>query len=61
MSISVSAGGFSRGWMSVARCEKITGPGNVAGGGTAEVFGAFINAENRRWTALVTSAGIRLE
>ena len=35
--------------------------GNVAGGGTAEEFGAFINAENKRWTALVKSAGIRLQ
>ena len=89
LSISVSAGGFSRGLMTVARCrtgihaveipipklndgfnkvldppdvrEKTTGPGNVAGGGTAEEFGAFIKAKNKRWTALVMSAGIRLE
>ncbi len=41
--------------------EKIAGPGNVVGGGTPEEFGAFINAENKRWTALVKSAGIKLE
>lgn len=41
--------------------EKITGPGNVAGGGTPEEFAAFIQAENKRWTALVKSAGIKLE
>jgi tripartite-type tricarboxylate transporter receptor subunit TctC len=41
--------------------EKITGPGNVVGGGTPEEFAAFISAENKRWTALVKSAGIKLE
>ncbi|HEY3050079.1 MAG TPA: tripartite tricarboxylate transporter substrate binding protein [Polaromonas sp.] len=41
--------------------EKITGPGNVAGGGTPEEFATFILAENKRWTALVKSAGIKLE
>jgi len=41
--------------------EKITGPGNVVGGGTPEEFAAFISAENKRWSALVKSAGIKLE
>jgi tripartite-type tricarboxylate transporter receptor subunit TctC len=33
----------------------------VVGGGTPEQFAAFIAAENRRWAALVKSAGIKLE
>jgi tripartite-type tricarboxylate transporter receptor subunit TctC len=41
--------------------EKITGPGNEIGGGTPEEFAAFMAAENKRWSALVKSAGIRLE
>lgn len=41
--------------------EKITTPANVAGGGTPEEFGAFIQAENKCWTTLVKSAGIKLE
>jgi len=41
--------------------EKITGPGNVVGGGTPEEFAAFISTENKRWTALVKTAGIKLE
>ena len=41
--------------------EKIAGPGNVVGGGTPEEFGAFIAAENKRWSALVKAKGIRIE
>jgi tripartite-type tricarboxylate transporter receptor subunit TctC len=41
--------------------EKITGPGNIAGGGTPEEFGAFIAAESKRWSALVKAKGIRME
>jgi tripartite-type tricarboxylate transporter receptor subunit TctC len=41
--------------------EKITGPGNEIGGGTPEEFAAFMAAENRRWAALVKSAGIKLD
>ena len=41
--------------------EKITGPGNEVGGGTAEEFAAFIVEENKRWAALVKSANIKLE
>ena len=41
--------------------EAITGPGNEVGGGTPEAFAALIAAENKRWAALVKSAGIKLE
>jgi tripartite-type tricarboxylate transporter receptor subunit TctC len=41
--------------------EKITGPGNEVGGGTAEEFAQFIAAENKRWATLVKSANIKLE
>lgn len=41
--------------------QKITGPGNEAGGGTPEQFAAFIAAEQRRWAQVVKTAGIRLE
>jgi tripartite-type tricarboxylate transporter receptor subunit TctC len=41
--------------------DKISSPGNVVGGGTPEEFAAFIAAENKRWAALVKSAGIKME
>ncbi len=41
--------------------EKIAGPGNVVGGGTAEEFGTLISAESRRWAALIKAKNIRLE
>jgi tripartite-type tricarboxylate transporter receptor subunit TctC len=41
--------------------EKITGPGNEVGGGTPEEFAAFIAAEQKRWSALVKSANIKLD
>ena len=41
--------------------EKISGPGNVVGGGTPEEFGALIAAESKRWAALIKSKGIKLE
>ncbi len=41
--------------------ERITGPGNEVGGGSAEEFSAFIAAENQRWAALVKKANIKLE
>lgn len=41
--------------------EKITGPGNVVGGGTPQEFENFIQAEQKRWSALVKSAGIKLD
>jgi tripartite-type tricarboxylate transporter receptor subunit TctC len=41
--------------------DKILGPGNEIGGGTPEQFGAFIDAESKRWTALVKSTGIKVE
>jgi tripartite-type tricarboxylate transporter receptor subunit TctC len=41
--------------------EKIAGPGNVVGGGSAEEFGAFIAGESKRWAALIKAKGIKLE
>jgi tripartite-type tricarboxylate transporter receptor subunit TctC len=41
--------------------EKIAGPGNEVGGGTQEQFAAFVVEENKRWAALVKSAGIKLD
>lgn len=41
--------------------EKIAGPGNVVGGGSAEDFGALIASESKRWAALIKAKGIRLE
>ncbi|NML17155.1 Bug family tripartite tricarboxylate transporter substrate binding protein [Azohydromonas caseinilytica] len=41
--------------------EKISGPGNVVGGGSPEEFRAFIEAESRRWGALIKAKGIRME
>jgi tripartite-type tricarboxylate transporter receptor subunit TctC len=40
--------------------EKITGPGNEVGGGSAAEFAAFIEGENKRWSALVKSAQIKV-
>jgi tripartite-type tricarboxylate transporter receptor subunit TctC len=41
--------------------EKIAGPGNVIGGGSAEEFGALIASESKRWAALIKAKGIKLE
>ena len=41
--------------------EKISGPGNVVGGGSPEEFRAFIEAESKRWGALIKAKGIRME
>jgi tripartite-type tricarboxylate transporter receptor subunit TctC len=41
--------------------EKITGPGNEVGGGTAEEFATLIAAENKRWATLIKTANIKLE
>ncbi|WP_157263953.1 Bug family tripartite tricarboxylate transporter substrate binding protein [Azohydromonas aeria] len=41
--------------------EKIAGPGNVVGGGSPEEFGAFIEAEGKRWSALIKAKNIRME
>jgi tripartite-type tricarboxylate transporter receptor subunit TctC len=41
--------------------EKIAGPGNVVGGGSAEDFGALIASESKRWAALIKAKGIKLE
>ena len=41
--------------------EKIAGPGNIVGGGTAEEFGTLIASEAKRWSALVNAKGIKLE
>ena len=41
--------------------EKIVGPGNEIGGGTAEAFGEFIAKEAERWQKLVRAVGIKVE
>jgi tripartite-type tricarboxylate transporter receptor subunit TctC len=41
--------------------EKIAGPGNVVGGGSAEEFAAFIASESKRWAALIKAKGIKIE
>ena len=33
--------------------EKITGPGNLIGGGTPEQFSSFVNGETARWSKVV--------
>lgn len=41
--------------------DKIVSPGNEVGGGTPEQFAAFIDAESKRWSALVKATGIKVE
>jgi tripartite-type tricarboxylate transporter receptor subunit TctC len=41
--------------------EKIAGPGNVVGGGSAEEFAAFIASESKRWVVLIKAKGIKIE
>lgn len=41
--------------------EKITGPGNLIGGGTPEQFAALIASDSKRWAALIKAKGIRME
>nr|WP_029001968.1 tripartite tricarboxylate transporter substrate binding protein [Azohydromonas australica] len=52
---------FNKALADPALREKITGPGNVVGGGSPEEFAAFIAAEGKRWSALVKAKGIRME
>jgi tripartite-type tricarboxylate transporter receptor subunit TctC len=52
---------FNKALASSEMRDRITGLGNEIGGGTPEEFSAFIVAENKRWSALVKSAGIKLE
>ena len=40
---------------------RITGVGSEIGGGSAEQFGAFIAAEQRKWAQVVKAAQIKLE
>lgn len=41
--------------------EKITAPGNLIGGGTAESFKSFISSERRKWKPIVTSLNLKPE
>ena len=39
--------------------QRITGPGNLVGGGSPESFGNFVSEESQRWGRLVKDKGIR--
>jgi tripartite-type tricarboxylate transporter receptor subunit TctC len=52
---------FNKSLADTALREKISGPGNLVGGGTPEEFGAFIEAEGKRWSALIKAKNIRME
>lgn len=39
--------------------QRITGPGNLIGGGSPESFANFVTEESRRWGKLVKDKGIR--
>ena len=41
--------------------QRVTGPGNVIGGGEPEAFGSLIAAETVRWTKLIKEKGIQPE
>ena len=41
--------------------DRVLGQGNELGGGTPEQFGAFIKAENAKWSAIVRAAKITAE
>lgn len=41
--------------------QRITGPGNVVGGGSPEAFAAFVAAESSRWGKLIKDRGIQPE
>jgi tripartite-type tricarboxylate transporter receptor subunit TctC len=41
--------------------QRITGPGNVVGGGDPKVFSDLVSAESRRWTQLIKEKGIRAD
>lgn len=41
--------------------QRITGPGNVVGGGSPEAFAGFVSAESTRWSKLIKERGIQPE
>ncbi|CAD5371641.1 Tripartite tricarboxylate transporter substrate binding protein [Rubrivivax sp. A210] len=41
--------------------QRITGPGNIIGGGTPEAFASFVAAESVRWQKLIKDRGIKPE
>ena len=41
--------------------ELLANQGLVAGGGSAEEFGSFIDSEGRKWGAIIARRGIRLD
>ena len=41
------------------RAQRITGLGNLVGGGSPESFADFVTEESKRWSKLVRDKGIR--
>ena len=41
--------------------QRITGPGNIIGGGSPESFATVVAEETRRWSKLVKEKGIRAD
>jgi tripartite-type tricarboxylate transporter receptor subunit TctC len=41
--------------------RRITEPGNVVGGGSAEAFASLVGSETARWSALIRQKGIKPE
>jgi tripartite-type tricarboxylate transporter receptor subunit TctC len=41
--------------------EKITGPGNLVGGGSPDQFAALMASERKRWSTLIKAKGITME
>jgi tripartite-type tricarboxylate transporter receptor subunit TctC len=41
--------------------QRITGPGNIIGGGEPKVFADLLASETKRWTTLIKEKGIKAE
>lgn len=41
--------------------QRITGPGNIIGGGSPQAFADFLAEENKRWTAVIKQRGLKVE
>lgn len=52
---------FNRALQDPELAQRITGPGNIIGGGTPEAFASFIASEAQRWQKLIKERDIKPE
>jgi tripartite-type tricarboxylate transporter receptor subunit TctC len=52
---------FNRALQDADLAQRITGPGNLIGGGTPEAFASLIASEAQRWQQLIKQRNIKPE